>query len=256
MLIEYLVISGNSGYYYTDVYNDNWSNHKHSLMELDAQKFAIEELYKYCKDLYNDDNLSKRLVLDVIKKEAVSNEFYDFGEHIINFIRYGNYYIDLNNMDFTYENVIKAYDEEIYKCCNQNLRRYISIDDFDNCFNGDFLYKYINEHRDIFVKNNINFFEYFKTSSDVDKFVICVTNSAQKEIADGRGLQQIIHNIGCLDDSEFVWNDGLFLKMFKNNEPNYQFSISDVKFLEEYSHNVTCVDNDVNDNVIDEDFQL
>ena len=193
---ESLAISYNDMYYHQGNRDSNWDNGAHMLMELDAQKFAIEELYSYCESEYGKAK-AEELVFDIIASELnITNNIYAKGKDYISipddcitFDDEGK--ICFNNL--TVNDILKLYDSEIEKAQKVNNRHYISRDRYyhPSSYNlrgasvmlgdKDLVFEWFEENFPGLNFDFESFPEYFETSADVDKFVIIATNTMMQK---------------------------------------------------------------------------
>lgn len=248
-----------SGFYWD--LNDDWHNDYHMLMELDAQRAATVELYKYCKKLFHSESQAKRAVVDVVIADA---KLGDRNE------KPGQYYIPLDNLEnLTYENIIEKFDIEIEKAYQTNRRQYVSKysakDLFSDRYSRD-IKKNPEEDKSVLFNNmkldfgiedcvfdwfesrlgirsfDISSFpDYFETSKDVDKFVIVATEQIMKENHAVDTIRSNVESVKPLQNESFIWNEQVFIDMFQNEKPNHQFSFDKYKMKQDLERRLQTV---------------
>ena len=266
-----LFATGNNGVYYNqgvtgsnDFYwdlNEDWHNGYHMLMELDAQRSATIELYKYCKKLFHSESQAKKAVVDVVKEDAMlggRNE------------KPGQYYISLDDLEnLTYEGIIEKFDAEIEKVYHNNCRQYVSKyaskdllndrysrdikknpeEDKSVLFNNmksdfgieDYVFDWFESRLGIRFFDISSFPDYFETSKDVDKFVIVATEQIMKENHVIDTVRSNVESVKPLRNEFFVWDDKVFVDMFQNEEPNHQFNFDKYKMKQDLERRLQAV---------------
>ena len=237
----------NDDYYHSSNHNENWNNCMHMVMELEAQKYAVQELYKYCLKLYEGrEEYANGKALEVIlnsKDFCFSND-------------YGNYYAALPSNDVTCDVIVKSLDEEIDKVLNTNMRSYVSKGYYEtNLLSADYSLdniqdkSTINDHLLYWFDNNIGlknfdvsvFPDYFATSIDVDKFVLFAHESLESRMGRNSKIQASLKSIKCLKSDWVDLDDKVFIDMFQNEEPNHQFSFDKYKLKQDLERRLQTV---------------
>lgn len=268
--LELFAVGDNNLYYHQDGVNDSgfywdlnddWHNGYHMLMELDAQRAATVELYKYCKKLFHSESQAKRAVVDVVIADAKLD-----GRNG----KSGQYYIPLDNLEnLTYEDIIKKFDIEIEKAYQINCRQYVSKYAAKDLFSDRYSYDIKKNPKkdksvlfdemkaDFGIKDcvfdwfesrlgiqsfDISFFPYyFETSRDVDKFVIVVTEQIMQENHRIDTVRSNVESVKPLRNEFFVWDDKVFIDMFQNEKPNHQFSFDKYKMKQDLERRLQTV---------------
>lgn len=260
---EVLAMTNNGTYYhqgYTDPFYDNGS---HMLMELDAQQYAIRSLYSYCEKEYGRDK-AEDLVFDIITSELFvlsdhRKSSKDYIEIPRDKIKYDEEESKWVVKDFTCNDVLKLYEEEINRTLIENRRRYITRDSYYipelHAYKGEDK-KLLPVKDSVFewLENNVDntfdfstFPDYFGTSGDVDKFVIIVTDCILKQRGNDRDLKSIVEKTDCIKNESFVWNEQIFIDMFQNEKPNHQFSFDKYKMKQDLERRLQTVQDNAED---------
>lgn len=257
MAKEVLAIATNDIYYHQKDRDFFYDNGAHMLTELDAQVYAIKSLYSYCEKEYGRDK-AEDLVFDIITSELfVLSDHRKSGKDYIEIprdkIKYDEEESKWVVKDFTCNDVLKLYEEEINRTLIENRRRYITRDSYYipelHAYKGEDK-KLLPVKDSVFewLENNVDntfdfstFPDYFGTSGDVDKFVIIVTDCILKQRGNDRDLKSIVEKTDCIKNESFVWNEQVFIDMFQNEKPKHQFSFDKYKMKQDLERRLQTV---------------